>query len=95
MSASEAQIKKRIMTKSRGVPGLLLRMRPPGSSTGDPDITGCYHGRHIELEVKRPAGRGATPLQQYRLEQWRAAGAACAVVRSWEDVQDFLRIIED
>lgn len=90
---TEAAIKRRIMREAAKVPGLLLRMRPPGSMSGDPDIYGSYHGKHLELEAKRP-GCHARPLQLKRLRDWQAAGAVAEVVRSWEDVQAILRRID-
>jgi hypothetical protein len=58
-------------------------------SAGQPDLLGCYQGRTLALEVKRPGGR-PTKLQLATLEKWRNAGAIAAVVRSVEDVRELL-----
>jgi hypothetical protein len=57
---------------------------------GDPDIDACIRGRSLQLEVKRPGAR-LTPLQAKRLEEWRRAGAAVAVVSGLEEVKELLR----
>lgn len=56
---------------------------------GDPDIYGILDGRHFELEVKRP-GEEPTPLQRYRLEEWRGAGAIAGWVT---DVDQAKRVL--
>jgi len=56
---------------------------------GQPDLLGCYQGRTLALEVKRP-GRKPTKLQQAVLKKWEAAGAIAAVVTSAEDVRELL-----
>lgn len=58
---------------------------------GQPDVIGCYRGRALALEVKRPGGR-ATPLQQTVLEKWRQAGAIAEVVTSKKDVERLLAV---
>jgi len=60
---------------------------------GDPDLTGCYLGRHFELEVKTPAG-ALTRLQEARLAQWARVGAITAVVRSVSEALAALGIEE-
>ena len=56
---------------------------------GQPDILGCYQGRTLALEVKRPGGK-PTKLQQAVLKKWEAAGAVVAVVTSVEEVKELL-----
>lgn len=46
----------------------------PFAVRGDPDIFGCIHGRMFLIEVKQP-GEKTSPIQNLRLEQWKAAGA--------------------
>jgi hypothetical protein len=41
---------------------------------GQPDIFGCYHGQHVEIEIKRP-GEKPTERQNFEREKWRAARA--------------------
>lgn len=46
---------------------------------GSADIRGCYKGRYIELEVKRP-GEGQTPAQKQRqIDVTRAKGIYAVV----------------
>ena len=56
---------------------------------GQPDILGCYQGRTLALEVKRPGGK-PPKLQQAVLKKWEAAGAVVAVVTSVEEVKELL-----
>jgi len=52
-----------------------------GHIAGDPDITGCIDGLHIEIEVK-VFPEQPEPLQRHRLKQWAKAGACCCWVTS-------------
>ena len=87
----EKTIVQKILTFLNEIPGCLARKRWGGGMgvTGDPDITGCLNGRHLELEVKR-RGQRPTPLQAKRLEEWRKAGALVAVVTSVDEVRNLL-----
>jgi hypothetical protein len=88
---NERAIVKAILAYLNGLPECVARKRWGGGMrvAGDPDITGCIHGRHFEFEVKRPGGQ-LTPLQRKRLEEWRHAGAIAAVVYSIVDVRRVL-----
>lgn len=54
-------------------------------NAGLPDIIGCYNGRFIAFEVKRPGGK-LTTLQAVFLDKIRAAGGVAEVVYSRENV---------
>jgi hypothetical protein len=71
------------MQALKSVPDLAVRKRwgSEMAAAGDPDLTGCYRGRHFELEVKAPGGR-LSRIQEVRLEEWHRAGAVVGVVRS-------------
>jgi penicillin-binding protein-related factor A (putative recombinase) len=56
---------------------------------GQPDIIGCYKGRALALEVKRPGGK-ATALQLAILAKWQQAGAVTGVIRSVEEVKKIM-----
>ena len=64
-----------------------------GSSykSGQPDITAVVAGRRVELEVKRPGGGEATPLQKRALEKWASGGAVVGCVHSVEEVKDIFK----
>src|SRR5690606_37256759 len=55
----EASIVAAILRALSRVEGLVVRKRWGGAmgSAGDPDLSGCYRGRHFEFEVKAPGGR--------------------------------------
>jgi hypothetical protein len=69
------------MRALKSVPDLVVRKRwgSEMAAAGDPDLTGCYRGRHFELEVKAPGGR-LSRIQEVRLKEWRQAGAVVGVV---------------
>ena len=82
-SARESSIVAAIMHALKAVPDLVVRKRwgSQMAAAGDPDLTGCYLGRHFELEVKTHNGR-LTRIQEVRLEEWRRAGAVVGVVHN-------------
>ena len=90
----ESSIVAAVMHALRSVPGLVVRKRWGSEMTaaGDPDLTGCYRGRHFELEVKAPGGR-LTRIQEVRLEEWRRAGAVVGVVYSSDEALATLGIV--
>ena len=56
-----------------------------------PDIIGCFDGRFVGLEVKRPSNRhGVTPGQQAELDKLSAAGGLVGVVTSVEEALTLL-----
>lgn len=80
----ESTIVKQIKDKLYEIlPGIVLLKRhgTPFGITGHPDLYGCYQGRHIEIEVKRP-GEEPTDLQRKRLAEWAAAGAITGCAHS-------------
>ncbi len=85
-AARESALVGAIVEALRAVPGLIVRKRhgTAWGVAGDPDLTGCYRGRHFELEVKTPAG-ALTRLQKARLAEWSRAGSITAVVRSVDE----------
>ncbi len=91
----ESALVSAIVETLRATPGLVVRKRhgTAWGFAGDPDLTGCYLGRHFELEVKTPAGV-LTRLQEARLAEWARAGAITAVVRSVSDALAALGIGE-
>ena len=58
---------------------------------GEPDIDAVVGGRAVKVEVKAP-GRlhELKPLQEYRLQQWGAAGAVVGVVTSEKELAELL-----
>ena len=82
---NESAIVQRILKFLNALPRCVARKRWSGGMgvAGDPDITGCLNGRHLEFEVKR-AGQQPTVLQARRLEEWRRPGAVVAFVTSVE-----------
>lgn len=52
---------------------------------GIPDIIGCFKGRFIAFEVKRP-GEKPRKIQEYTLKILKEAGAVTGIVYSVDDV---------
>ncbi|MCL5742981.1 MAG: VRR-NUC domain-containing protein [Acidobacteria bacterium] len=87
----EKHIVDSIVKYLRTVPGCSVRKRHGTAFgvAGDPDLYGTLNGRHFELEVKQH-GNPPTPLQDKRLEEWRAAGAVVGVVHSLSEAREAL-----
>ena len=71
----------------RGRPDLMVIMPKKPATLQEPRQPGLVW--LYFLEVKRP-GEKATPLQEYRLKELRAAGAIAEVVTSWEEAARIL-----
>lgn len=87
----ESTLVAEIMRALRALPGVVVRKRHGSvwGVVGDADLYGSYHGRHFELEIKRP-GQKPTALQLARLNEWARSGARVGVATS---VEDALRIV--
>ncbi len=88
----ESALVAEIVRALRALPGVVVRKRHGSAwgTAGDPDLYGSIHGRHFEVEVKRP-GEKTTPLQQARLAEWGASGALAGVARSLEEALTIVR----
>ena len=58
--------------------------------SGVPDILSCYRSRFIAIETK-VNGNKATKLQEYNLEQIRAAGGIAICTNDFDYVQEVLQ----
>ena len=91
----ERHVVARIM-KALKRQGVVVRKRHGTAMgvAGDADLYGSVHGRHFEIEVKRPDDPGSIPteLQAQRMQEWRAAGALVGIARSVEDALAILDI---
>lgn len=92
----ESALVRQILRELEKTPGVAVRKRHGTAmgKAGDPDLSGCYRGRHFELEVKRP-GNEPTPLQWARLEEWRQAGALTGVVHNANEARACLELGEE
>jgi len=83
---SEAQIVKKILKALRKRGGFWRKIHGgPFQESGLPDIIGCWEGKFIAFEVKRP-GEEATPLQLHVLDEIHKNRGLVAIVESVEDV---------
>ena len=63
-------------------------------TVGQADLRGCFYGRYIELEVKRP-GELQTPAQVQRQKDVEAAGGLYAVVHDKKEAFAAVKPIRD
>ena len=57
---------------------------------GTPDIIGSTNGRTILLECKRSQTEEARKIQEWRMSEWKKAGAIVARVDNVDQVKDLL-----
>lgn len=67
----------------------------PMQESGIPDIVGCYRGRFLGLEVKRPDGDRPSGLQRYMIEKVTTAGGFACAVRTVEEALAVLDKIDN
>lgn len=91
MAVKESSIQKSILDYLNSLPRCRARNNHGSafSGAGEPDITACYYGRHIEIEVKLP-GERPTKLQEHTLAKWAEAGAVTLVAISVDDVKELI-----
>lgn len=90
--ARESAIVRAILSYLNNLPECIAYKTKGGAtSSGLPDIMGCYKGRALCLEVKTADhGNTVTEKQEQTLEKWYAAGAIVGVVYSTVAVQEGL-----
>ena len=86
--SSEKSIEQAIRRYLKGI-GAKVEKIHPWAHNGVPDLLGCYRGKFLALEVKKPGGV-LSPLQQRELRQWAEAGAIAGRVESVEEVKELL-----
>lgn len=67
------------------------------AAAGISDVLGCYRGRFVALELKRPNGEGhygATRTQEAFIARVRAAGGYAIVASTWEAIEALLLSID-
>lgn len=91
----EATIVAKALKRLNAMPGVRARKVHGGAFvSGEPDLDIVAAGRSVKLEVKVP-GETATKLQDRIMEQWRAAGAVCAVVTSADEAIGIVEAVLD
>jgi hypothetical protein len=93
-SAYERSIVRDILKVLNGLDECVCRKLHGGAytTTGDPDLYGCFKGSMFVFEAKAPGGK-VTKMQRYRLEQWAKAGAITGVVRCTGDALRLLGLV--
>lgn len=68
----------------------------PGTALGQagtPDFIGCYFGRFVAIEIKRP-GERPKPHQSSVQSMIQRTGGCCCVAMSVEQVKEFLSVVD-
>lgn len=63
------------------------------SEKGTPDIIGCIGSKFVAFECKKKGGK-PTEIQEYRIQQWRKAGAIAHIVYSFDEAKRVLDILQ-
>jgi len=96
-STSEASVQATILgyLRARRIPHTITEAKQSFNQNGQqvrrlapgwPDITACFEGRFVGIEVKRPVGGRLRYLQAIELEALYKNGALVVIARSVEDV---------
>lgn len=88
---SEASVVKGLLNILNSLNSCYARKRHGGPNRrGEPDITGCYDGKRLEIEAKALGGK-LTRLQKDRLQLWKSYGAITGVAYDEEDLWIIMR----
>jgi penicillin-binding protein-related factor A (putative recombinase) len=102
---TEAQLTHQIINALNRFPGVMVWRANTGAIKidrrfvrfgvpGQADITGVYHGRRVEIEVKKPGKLSTlTDNQRAFLESIKAHGGVVAVVTSLDEAMDALGLM--
>lgn len=91
---SEATVEKHLVDGIKARGGLADKTTAIGRR-GYFDRVVVVGSRVVFVELKRPKGGRLSPHQQQRHDQYRAAGATVAILRSVDEVDKFLRWLDD
>ena len=86
MRETDLTIKIREFLRSRGIFHWKSWQGPMSQPKGVADIIGCYQGRFLAIEVKRP-GRKPTPAQERFISEVAKANGIAFVAHSVEEVK--------
>lgn len=90
----ESSITQSILNYLNSMPGCTAeKVMGSSSSSGRADISGCYKGRALRIEVKTPDNRNiASKKQKINLRKWHNSGAIICVTYSLDFVK---KVIEE
>jgi hypothetical protein len=92
MGRRESTLTNRVLTELNSWPETeaIKKHGSVYSIAGDPDIFGCLRGRTFVLEAKVP-GKKPKAIQNYRLRQWKKAGATVGWFDTFDDAIAIVR----
>lgn len=89
MGKQESRIEKRLCDGIKAIGGKAYKLVSPGNN-GMPDRLVCLQGgRVVFVELKSPKGV-ISNLQAFRIAELRRIGQSVVILRSAEDVEEFL-----
>jgi len=98
---TEAEFQTRVLKRLRALGGYWLNTHGgPYQRPGVFDIVGCYRGRYVGIELKRPGKysnvkQGLSPAQWNVLNQIRANGGTAIVADSEDPIFAELKLIDE
>lgn len=90
----EGKIQKDIIAYLKRKKVFHFRFQAQSNLNGVPDVICVYKGLFLGLELKREKGGKASGLQEKKLEAINNAGGIGLVVRSVEEVETLLNLID-
>jgi len=93
----ESSLKKKVLAalRARGGWWRVKTGYAPYEESGTPDIFGCYKGRFIAFELKRPrAKRGATIEQALVIDNLAATGALAFVIERLDQALNVIGAVD-
>lgn len=91
---NELDMTRKVLAWLNSLPGCVAERRSSAGfgRRGEPDISCCYRGWCVQIELKMPF-KQPRPIQVARMNEWKAAGAVVAVCHSLDDVKQLIRSI--
>lgn len=92
MKDSEREIKQKIRRYLKKIKfSKFVSYSPyPYGEPGTPDYVGCWNGKMYLIEVKQE-GKGLSPIQKVRCNEWLKAGAVVLIAHSVNDIKNIIK----
>lgn len=93
----ESSITQGILNYLNSLPECIAeKTKGDSTSSGRADISGCYKGRALRIEVKTPDNKNvASKKQRLDLQKWLASGAIVCIAYSVPYVQRMIQAYEE
>ena len=91
LGRKENSIQNAVMHYLRKQPGWWIKISDRFVA-GIPDIIGCLNGKYCAIELKRPGGKGPTPLQHHNIEKIHHEGGHAIWATSLQEVKIYVEL---